>query len=75
MFPNAKVVIVPTKKEESKLSIPLFRLSSDLVSCQKWIKAIPQKNLKFSDSCRICAEYFIVIYSNYPYQLSENMKK
>ena len=75
MFPNAKLVIVPTKKEESDLSIPLFRLSSDHVPCQKWIKAIPQKSLKISDSCRICAKNFIVIYSNYPYQFSENKKK
>ena len=69
-----QLVIVPTKREESDLSISLFRLSSDQVPCQKWIKAIPQKNLKISDSYRTCAKLFIVIYSNYPYQFSENKK-
>ena len=67
MFTNAKLVIVPTKKEESELSIHLFRLSLDQVSCQKWIKATPQKNLKISDLCRICAKHFIVMYLNYSY--------
>ena len=74
MLINAKLVIVPTKKGKSELSISLFRLCSNNVPCQKRIKAIPQKNLKISDSCRICVKHFVVIYSNYPYQISENKK-
>ena len=58
MFPNAKLVIIPTKKK-CKSSIPLFRFHLDRIECQKWIKAIPRKNLKVSDSCRICAKHFV----------------
>ena len=72
MLINAKLVIVPTKKEKSELPISLFRLCSNKVPYRKWIKAIPQKNLKICDSCRICVKHFVVIYSNYPYQISKN---
>ena len=33
--PKCKTVYCTNKKKESELSIPLFRLSSDQVSCQK----------------------------------------
>ena len=74
MLINAKLVIVPTKKEKYELSIFLFRLCSNKVPCQKGLKLFHKKNLKISDSCRICVQYFVVIYSNYPYQISENKK-
>ena len=58
MSQNAKLVTVPTKKNESESAIPLFRFPSNSVLCQKWIRAIPRENLNVSDSCRICAKHF-----------------
>ena len=75
VFPNAKLVIVATKKEASESSISLFRLSSYQVPCQKCIKATPRRNLKTSDLRKLCAKHFVVIYSNYPKQFLENKKK
>ena len=71
MFPNAKLIIVPTKKQESELSIPLFRLSSDQVPFQKWIKAIPQKNLLLV----IHAEFVTNILLSYIQTITTNSAK
>ena len=59
MSQNAKLVIVPIKKNESKSAIPFLRFPSNSVLCQKWIRTIPRENLDVvSDSCRICAQHF-----------------
>ena len=69
--PKCKTNYPTNKKEESESLIPLFRFSSDQVRCQKWIKAIPRKNCKISDICKIYAKHFFVMYSSSQYQFSQ----
>ena len=61
------------KKKNLNYQSPCIDCLQTKFHVKKWIKN--KKKIKMSDSCRICAKHFVVMYSNYYYQFSENKKK
>ena len=62
------------KKKNLNYQSPCLDCVQTKFHVKNGFKLFHKKNLKISDSCRICVQHFVVIYSNYPYQISKNKK-